>query len=592
MAQDWKQRAKPVASGNWRSKAKPVDMNSVSLPTENVRTPYVSVADRAIAKNLAQSPEKQAEFLKQKYPDLDVKVMNNEVVVKKPGETNYKMLDPTALEAEDITDLGDVVAGGITSAIGTGLGALGGTLAAPGVGSVAGGIAGASAANAATEALRQKLGQALGIPQEVSGADVATSALLGGASTALLGTGPAMKSAVDQLVKARGVTPEVAKQMLESSGAIASTYKNLPAKFGEYWFGAPADVIKKYADDTESIDAIAKGSKTDFTQNLVNKIRQGFNQEKSRVGGELSDAIVKSGKQVDVDPIMSSYAQHIAKLENEFKAMPNAINKSKLDSAKQEFATIFNDVASNVEGAKIPTKMTPMQAWDMQDVFKEYGDLTRIGGGVNSRFKSQATEAEKELSNQALSAYQFLNKQLDDATSGVSQGLKDEYSQLKGIQENISPYLKSDQSAYTTFKNADSAAKTAFRESIEKLGKKTGQDFTEDMTRLQAAEYFGSNALTPKSVGGMTSTSRTLPSAAVGGLLGSVALGSAMPYGHLVGAGLGAGAGNFLASPLVLKGLIKGSAPIRQGVNAVSPYLFNASPVLRETINQTPWSQF
>lgn len=697
---DWKSRAKPV-SNDWKSRARQV---SVDIPTINERTPYVSVGDRAIAKNLAQSPEKQAEFLKKKYPDLEVKVANSDVVVRKPGEQNFKKLDPSTLELEDITDLGDAVVGGITSTLGTAAGALGGALAG-GVGALPGAVAGSALAGAGTEALRQKLGQALGIPQDVSMGDVATQAVLGGAGTALLGTGPALKTAVKQLAASKGITEEAAKAALESSGGIAAAYKNVPSKMAEYWFGAPSDVIKKYANETQAIDDIASGSKTDFARNLVDRIRLGLNQEKQKVGGMLSDEIGQSGASIDFGPIRRQYMQHIGKLKEEYDQLPNAINKAKVNAAVAEFDAIFRNQKVNdkvfkevTEGGKflgvkpveeilsgtqvpggiplskasqkaldqnarntvkfspmgkfeqklnnaltnfanppvpytppvdqpvdivlkgfeetysplvtqtklmtaleakpgmnqfIPDKITPMQAWKLQDVFKEYGDLTRIGSGVNSRFKNQATQAERELSDQALSAYQQLNKSLDEATSGASQALKDEYSDLKRIQAGISPYLNTDQSAYTTFKNSDSGAKTAFRESIEKLSQKTGENYKDDMLNLQAAEYFGSNALTPRSVGGVTSTSRTVPATVAGSILGSSLGGTLLgPMGAYGGAAVGGAAGNLLASPLALKAAIKASAPIRQGVNAMSPYLFNSSPVLRETINQTRWSEF
>lgn len=590
---DWKSRATPVAANDWKSRASAVN---APIKTIDERTPYVSVADRAIAKNTAQSPEKQAQFIKLKYPELDVQVQDNDVLVKAKNETEYRKLDPSKLELEDITDLGDVVAGGITSTLGTAGGALLGALGG-GVGALPGAAAGAAVAGGATEALRQKLGQALGIPQDVSGTDVALQAGLGGVGTALLGTGPAMKSAIKTLAAKQGITEEAAKALLESSGGIAKAYKNLPAKAAEYWFGAPSDVIKKYANDTQAVDELAKGSKSDYARELVDRIRLSLNQEKNKVGGMLSDEIGQSGKMIDLNPTIQSYQNHISKLQQEFDALPNAINKSRLDSAKEEFKAIFANAKSAVPEGSAPelinTQISPMQAWKLQDVFKEYGDLTRIGGGINSRFKNQATQAERDLADQALSAYQHINKSLDEATSGASQALKNEYSDLKRIQGNISPYLNTDQSAYTTFKNADSGAKTAFRESLEKLSQKTGENFKDDMLNLQAAEYFGSNALTPRSVGGVTSTSRTGPASVVGGILGS-GLGGLMfgPTGAFGGAALGGAAGNLLASPLALKTAIKASAPIRQGVNAISPALFNASPIIRETINQTPWSQF
>jgi hypothetical protein len=55
--------------------------------------PDLGLTDRLIT-SLAQSPQKEAEYIQNKYPNLEVKSEGGRTLVRTPGEKQYKVLDP------------------------------------------------------------------------------------------------------------------------------------------------------------------------------------------------------------------------------------------------------------------------------------------------------------------------------------------------------------------------------------------------------------------------------------------------------------------------------------------------------------------
>jgi hypothetical protein len=621
------------------------------------RAPQISFADRAIAKNLAQSPLKQMEYLKSKYPSLDIKLAGSDVLIR-DGDS-YKKLDPSGLEFEDVSDIGDVVASGITSTLGAVGGGMAGALAG-GAGAVPGAFAGTAAAGSATEAFRQKLGQKLGIPQDVSGSDVALAGAGNLVGSGLFGTGNIAKGAYKGLIR-------------------DAWNKGAPA-FSQFMTGVTPEVLKTYTNPAtrEEVKSLIKGGKTEFTEKLVNKIRGGLNQQKEEIGTGLSNAINTANQSVNIEQAKAPFRSEIARLKMIFRQFPTPENKAAVDAAEMNFDSLFKDLKKSAQAfeipdsgvvsqkiikktvpffeqapgnplpniedtilkspsdglrpaifetaslpvsgptlpqylpkvrtenvvervvgpnvivnpkAVVPNEVSPPLAWRLQQQLKDYGDLKKIGGGINSRFSSQATMDEKAGSQQALSAYQAINNELDRVTAGASPEFKAQYSDLKDIQSTLAPHLRTDQSAYSTFTNMDGKSKVAFKEALEKLGKRTGDDYASPINMLQSADYFGSNSWTPRSIGGSTSTTRTLPGMVAGGLIGG-SIGSGMgPMGIAAGGAVGTKLGAASASPNALKAIIENTDFLRYGADQMGRVMDygQVTPLVRETIIQSPW---
>lgn len=137
-------------------------------------------------KNLiGNNPELQVKYLEKK--GYSAKIKDGQVVVAKPGETIYKVVDPEGLDLFDVTDvLGDI--GEIAAAtVATGAKFLG-SIGAPATGgaSLAAGMGAGAAATGGFEAGRQGIGKALGFREEFDPKQIAGAAA-GGAAIPLIG---------------------------------------------------------------------------------------------------------------------------------------------------------------------------------------------------------------------------------------------------------------------------------------------------------------------------------------------------------------------------------------------------------------------
>ncbi|MFN7262916.1 MAG: hypothetical protein ACK5UJ_03850, partial [Pseudobdellovibrionaceae bacterium] len=55
--------------------------------------------------------------------------------------------------------------------------------------------------------------------------------------------------------------------------------------------------------------------------------------------------------------------------------------------------------------------------------------------------------------------------------------------------------------------------------------------------------------------------------------------------GAAMGGAIGMAGGNTLASPVLLRNMIRSTDPLRSGANAISPYLVPLTPATRESVN-------
>lgn len=149
----------------------------------NEQHPDLGWWERTKLQNVAPSEASKAKYLRDRL-DYDVTTIDGRLAIKKPNEDQWYRIESDSWipELSDITDIGNEV----VSAIGTGLGVVGGAAAsAPtGPGALAGGAAGGAAAAAAIEGGRMGLGKLAGFettPKEAL-VNLGTEAVLGGAT--------------------------------------------------------------------------------------------------------------------------------------------------------------------------------------------------------------------------------------------------------------------------------------------------------------------------------------------------------------------------------------------------------------------------
>ncbi len=202
---------------------------------------------RALYKNLG---EQGLGYLEKQYPNLQWNVIDGEPVVRTPGEGNkwYK-LDPSTLEASDITDIAyDIPAGAAQGAATAAAGLAGGaaTLPAGGIGAIPAAMAASGALGAGMETIRQYLGTGVQEAGEALGLDITKGlrskpgisepghvALAGGIGAILpggIGTGAA-KGQIAKMALKRGLSEEALKK--SQSGILRKKVAPfLGSKFG------------------------------------------------------------------------------------------------------------------------------------------------------------------------------------------------------------------------------------------------------------------------------------------------------------------------------------------------------------------------
>jgi hypothetical protein len=185
-----------------------IDFQEEALPV--VQESGVGFGTRAALKNLIDdSPELQIQYLERK--GFDARKRKGQLQVKKPGDKQWKVVDPEGFDLQDVTDhIGDVIEGAALAA-----------------GTTFGGILGGAAAAGATETVKQGLAKLAGVRKEMDLGEVAESAAIGGAASAL---GPVVRGASKVASKAKEKLMSGVKRVLGKAGDIAEKVGETVAK--------------------------------------------------------------------------------------------------------------------------------------------------------------------------------------------------------------------------------------------------------------------------------------------------------------------------------------------------------------------------
>ena len=157
---------------------------------------------RAEVKRYLDTPDQYQAALKQKLPQHDIQVRDGQVVIKRPDEKEWRVVDPSFLSGgireviRDVSDLAYEIPSMALAGAGGIAGAAAGALTGP-VGAVAGGLAGIGAGEAAAETLKQTIAKKKNFREDYDASQIALAGALGAAA------GPAL-GAAGRLVKGAG----------------------------------------------------------------------------------------------------------------------------------------------------------------------------------------------------------------------------------------------------------------------------------------------------------------------------------------------------------------------------------------------------
>lgn len=259
-------------------------LESTSTPDNNVvqeQHPDIGFGTRALVKNLSQSDAVTRKYLEGKGFQTDV--VDGQIVVRKPGEARFRVIDPKGFDPQDITDLAYDIPSGIAQGVATAAGGIAAGVPTGGVGAIPGAMAASGATAAASEALRQKLGQWAGLPQEVSGRDVATMGIVGAATPLAFGAG----ATAGQVAK-QGLSEEAAQQLSKNlaSPVMRGVKAAVPAMAAAS-SGVPSDVVKTYAARMPEADTLMEPGNFD---SYINNVHKEVNAPREQLHSEITDA--------------------------------------------------------------------------------------------------------------------------------------------------------------------------------------------------------------------------------------------------------------------------------------------------------------
>jgi hypothetical protein len=499
----------------------------------------IALKDRLIAKNFAQSPEKQIEYLKSQYPDMTFDMSRDgQIRIKRQGDVDWRVLDPdTGIFSKDfLADAGDVaydIYAGATEGAAATAGALGAGSLTGGAGAIPGAMAAGGATTAANEAIRQKLGQFLGIPQDVSGRDVAIAGGVGAVAPGLLGAGPA-----------RGALPIAAGYARRAGGSMLGS-------LGSKMSGVPKEALMNYADPAikSQVTQLEKEGITDFTGQALDKITNFVESNKDRAGQELVAAIEGAGRQADISPAKQAFRSRMVDRSDDMLTNADVEKNRAIQDAFERYlgsgkADDFVEIGDQVPASR---------AFDLQK------DLKQV-----AKFNQDMTPADVNMKGGARDAYFALNQSLDDASEGLSTRAKDQYKAALKEEAELLPKFTgktradSIQKTFNELSNMDRNSRKVMQEKLSKLSDDELLDLVDESKVLSTYRFLGNPSALPISSGGQTSTTRSIPLSLAGGYVGAgLGVQSGLTgdptvdrgVGGLIGLGLGAAAG----SPAMMK---------------------------------------
>lgn len=526
--------------------------------------PDVSWQDRAVIKNFANSPQAAAGFMNQK--GFETELRGNDLYVRKPGEKEFKALDPKGFDVQDITDLGYDIPAGLVSGAAT---AAGGLAAAPtGVGAIPGAMLAGGTASAGLEALRQKLGGYLGLPQEVSGKQVAIAGGIGAAAPLVFGAG-ATAGQIAKGAAAQGIPEaELARQL--SSPLLRGIKGTVKAAAGAT-SGVPAKAIDTYLKRQPEVDEMIANphGAVEYSTSVYDQLQKAFYDKKREVGQKLGSAIAAGKQPIEAKRIFAPLEERIATLTQSERSLTPA--------GQAEIEALRAEITQLSEG--LPEFIAPQTAFELQGLLKQNANLHNVKGTFQARYGAGASGAEKLWSDANADAYRIINKELDDVAA--TSGIKKEYAQLSQLQDKLQKYFKDPEKTYQTLSNIDAPSRGFAKKTAEEIKQLTDNkiDLAPSADLLQSEKVFRNPSLVQLSGGGTTSTTRTLTGTGVGGAIGA-ALGAPLgPFGAGIGSALGGAAGAVSTSP----------AAVKKGIQ-----LYNRLPTIPQNMSilparATPW---
>lgn len=562
----------------------------------------IGALDRAAVKNFGGSTEDQIDFLKKRNPNLEVREWEGEIIAKKPEEKSWKKLDPGGMANldpremfKDALDVGTDIGSGALSSIAGAAGAVPGALGGFGVGGIATGAAAAGAASAGLETVKQSIGKALGTRKEFSGGEIATSGLLGGLTTGLLGGGAGKK-----LIEKAAENPQVVKKILSKimetipadlgeatkkeltknlieegqQGVLKGAFKGIISK----WSGIPKTVLetaskevpqktildlaerglnvnpaKKYT-NLEFADVLEREGLADVGEFSADTIMNAIQTAKQETGSKIQSALDASGKTGNVPELVAPLRSLFDKYQKEFSITQSPIFQKR----SEQVQSLLDQIG--------PAENVPLGS--LFNIKNELADIIDYSKSPLSQLKEGAVS--KEIRNALIDSEQGINNLIKKTLPEVGEAQK-QYAKHMDLTRYLAPKFKDADTSIKTIQNVETLRNPTLKRVIQQFE----EDYKVDIIPLaDAAEtwkYFGRPAKEPVgSMGGGKVLRGGSLGASAGYLTGLL---TGIPGAGAAGVAIGGGLGALSSSPAAMKGLLQAETASGRAIGGVANQL-------------------
>lgn len=503
--------------------------------------PDISFADRAIVKNFASNPESTIGYLKKQHPEMIFRNKNGEIQMRNKNESDYRVLDPSGFDLQDITDVGSDIAQGLAEGVVGSIPAVT-TLSPTAV------AASMAATGAATEGVKQGIGSMLGIPDNIDGTNMAISSV------------------------ASGAAPLIAKGAKQ---AWNTTKNTIAPNVASYLSGIDKDIIKNINVDETARNFISDTGIERFLDSKSQGISSALETQKNNLGKAL-DRVV--GKDVNIRPAQEKVLDMLRGQGGEL----TPFQQSEASKVVSHFDGLSgSSMTEMLGGNKAPINISPTQARSIRNsmydfIGKEgvpYSQQKVAGEGYtaikNAMQDSSSDKNAFKIANDNYADFMkkqnsnsYLNTFLDDAGRGNDESKKLEQMLLNNYKK------------YNSNQLADKHALDEANSFIKNAG---GGDMSRLAREVNSYNIFNDPKVLPSS-GWTGAKAGGIGSAAGGALAYFSQLGTAPAIGLTVAGGLG---GEMAASPYVIKKVAQKSLATEKAIKDAANYLDNISPYIR-----------
>jgi len=525
--------------------------------------PDISFLDRFKVKNFGSKKGDSLKYLQKRYPNhaFEIDPQSNKILMRGADESEFRYIDRPGFDLQDLTDIAYDTGSGIVEGAGTAAAALGGAAFGGGLGGIPAAVGASGGLSAASDATRQGLGNLLGISDGYDPRQTATAGAFGAAIPFAFGGGATRKGAAKITQKTLG--GRSADQLIDAQrGLLGRGFKaakqNVAPKIGELVSGTPADTILHASRNLGKIKD-AQGSSTKGVE-LITDVREGFQEgirnKYETIGNKLGDSI---NSNIKVNP--KTAQEPLDDLLKKYEALAP---KSKANTKDYEH------VKKVVENYRYGDDQ--LSGREVQDYLNTMNDLSLVRKGSDIGKKSKV---DQDITRAAKRVAGNIDEQASQGVDGQKyKAFKQEYKRLKQIDDNVvKKWFGDDHKAESTIRNVDSRQRRVRKAEIEQAAKELGikKSTGDKVQQILANTAYVDPSFLPFSTQGVTSTSRSVPAAAAGGLLGyylgNKALGGS--GGGIFGAAAGSALGNATGGPAAIKKYMQANHLLNEGANAI-----------------------